>query len=340
MINCTAAPVLSSTDPAIDLSGTVALYLMDRCDFTGVIAGSPLIAVRDPSASILTIANTSFTQAADASIISCSSRVSPPPTLVSCYMINAVSATSPLIALNGSVGTAAAPLTIRNCQLISLSSSVQSIIQCSNGSNYVYLEKNLFSSTAAAGSYIVNGSGTDVATYSADTLAGTVTTYSPSIITATLPLDYPTSGGSTGATGRTGTTGPTGPIGPTGDKTFIIDHPTDPARYLVHACIEGPEVGVYYRGSATLEHTSVTIQLPNYVPVFATNFTVQITPIYEPGRPIASYATTKVVNGSFEVYGPPGSFYWLVNASRGSLVTEPLKSEVTVQGSGPYRWIA
>jgi len=146
--------------------------------------------------------------------------------------------------------------------------------------------------------------------------------------------------GPTGAQGNTGAQGDTGPTGPQGEKTFIIDHPTDPTRYLVHACIEGPEIGVYYRGSAILEQTSVTIQLPNYVSAFATNFTVQITPIYEPGQPIATYASTKVVNGAFEVYGPPGSFYWLVHGSRGSLVTEPLKSEVTVHGSGPYKWIA
>ena len=48
----------------------------------------------------------------------------------------------------------------------------------------------------------------------------------------------PTGGiGDTGPTGGIGDTGPTGEIGPTGDKTFIIDHPTDPTRYLVHACI-------------------------------------------------------------------------------------------------------
>ena len=98
-------------------------------------------------------------------------------------------------------------------------------------------------------------------------------------------------------------------------------------------------MGVYYRGSATIQQTSVTIQLPNYVPAFATDFTVQITPIYEADQPIATYATTRVINGVFEVYGPPGSFYWLVNAKRGSIETEPLKSAVTVRGDGPYKYI-
>jgi len=134
-------------------------------------------------------------------------------------------------------------------------------------------------------------------------------------------------------------TGASGPTGPQGEKTFIIDHPTDPTRHLVHACIEGPEVGVYYRGSATIQQGSVVIQLPSYVAVFATDFTVQITPVYEPGQPIGVYAATRVINGTFEVHGPPGAFFWHVNASRRPIQTEPLKSEVTVRGDGPYKYI-
>jgi hypothetical protein len=147
--------------------------------------------------------------------------------------------------------------------------------------------------------------------------------------------------GDTGEPGPTGSEGPTGELGPTGDKTFIIDHPTDPTRHLVHACIEGPEVGVYYRGQASIEQgaTSTLIHLPSYVSVFATDFTVQITPIYRLGQPISTYAATDVVNGTFEVYGPPGSFNWLVNASRRPIQTEPLKSAVTVRGDGPYKYI-
>ena len=141
--------------------------------------------------------------------------------------------------------------------------------------------------------------------------------------------------------GPTGFTGSQGDTGPTGDKTFIIDHPIDPTRYLVHACLEGPEVGIYYRGEASVEQgaASTRIQLPTYVAAFARDCTIQITPIYEPGKPITAYATTKVINGAFEVHGPPGAFFWLVHASRRSIETEPLKSEVNVQGSGPYKWI-
>jgi hypothetical protein len=124
-------------------------------------------------------------------------------------------------------------------------------------------------------------------------------------------------------------------------KTFIIDHPTDSTRHLVHACLEGPEVGIYYRGKGIVPEnaTSTVITLPSYVPAFAHDFTVQITPIYQPIQPIPTYAASEVVNGAFEVHGQPGSFYWHVHASRGALEVEPLRSSVTVHGEGPYTWI-
>jgi hypothetical protein len=136
-------------------------------------------------------------------------------------------------------------------------------------------------------------------------------------------------------------TGPTGPIGPTGNKTFIIDHPTDPTRYLVHACIEGPEVGVYYRGKGTIAPNTIStvITLPAYVSAFANNFTIQITPIYTPGQTQCYLSTSELVGNRFEVYGQPGAFYWHVHGSRRSLEVEPLKSAVTVRGDGPYKYL-
>jgi hypothetical protein len=128
---------------------------------------------------------------------------------------------------------------------------------------------------------------------------------------------------------------------PTTGKTFIIDHPLNPNRHLVHACLEGPEVGVYYRGEGTVpsDTTQTTILLPDYVHAIATHFTVQLTPIYQPDRPIATYAASKVVKGSFQVYGPPGTFFWQVHASRGPINVEPLKTSVNVRGDGPYKYL-
>jgi hypothetical protein len=92
---------------------------------------------------------------------------------------------------------------------------------------------------------------------------------------------------------------------------------------------------VYYRGIGEIKEQSVTIHLPDYAKVLATEFTVNLTPIDTP-RMLAS---SRVKFGSFEVYGPPGEFYWTVFGKRDSIVTEPYKTDVTLNGSGPYRWV-
>ena len=43
-------------------------------------------------------------------------------------------------------------------------------------------------------------------------------------------------------------------------KNFIIDHPTKEGKKLLHACIEGPEAAVYFRGKST----SNIIEMPDY----------------------------------------------------------------------------
>ncbi len=122
-------------------------------------------------------------------------------------------------------------------------------------------------------------------------------------------------------------------------KTFVIDHPTDESKYLVHACLEGPEAGVYYRGEGTISNNhSVEISLPDYVDKLANNFSVQITPIYNPNitKPLL---TSRVVNNKFTVYGENSDFFWSVYGKRSSIEVEPSKTSVDVKGSGPYLWI-
>jgi hypothetical protein len=50
--------------------------------------------------------------------------------------------------------------------------------------------------------------------------------------------------------------------------------------------------------------------------------------------------TTDVEEGRFTVYGPPGKFFWHVHGQRIAITVEPMKSDVTVNGEGPYKWIA
>ena len=151
-----------------------------------------------------------------------------------------------------------------------------------------------------------------------------------------------------GAIGPAGDTGPIGPIGPTGrncigptgppGKSFIIDHPDDFSKYLVHVCLEGPEAAVYYRGKGEITNNNSTIiNLPNYVKNLASDFTIQITAVYD-GH-VKIYNFDEIKNNSFTVYGENGKFHWLVIGKRNDIEVEPNKDDVIVKGSGPYLWI-
>lgn len=144
--------------------------------------------------------------------------------------------------------------------------------------------------------------------------------------------------GSTGPTGRS-CLGSTGPKGPTA-KTFIIEHPLDNSKYLIHACLEGPESGVYYRGKATIDNNeSTTIQLPDYVAPLATDFSIQVTSIYSKERSEPNLLeVSEIENNQFTVYGNNGSFYWYVYGKRNDILVEPNKSSIVVNGDGPYKW--
>jgi len=154
------------------------------------------------------------------------------------------------------------------------------------------------------------------------------------------------------ALGQTGTNGnPTHPVvyDPSMQKLtyrtakpFVVDHPTDEDKFLVHACLEGPEAGVYYRGKATIENSEyVTLVLPAYVDKLAKNFTVHLTQIYEEATKDQQIVlkTSEVENNRFTVYGSNCKFFWIVYGERNTIEVEPLKSSVTVQGNGPYKWV-
>jgi hypothetical protein len=126
-------------------------------------------------------------------------------------------------------------------------------------------------------------------------------------------------------------------------KTFIIDHPMDPEKYLVHACLEGPESGVYYRGKGYMEMYTdeVVVNLPDYVDSLATDFTINLTCV---GKPVLLGASN-IRNCSFIVYSSEKlersiEFNWIVYGKRSNIVVEPLKNSVKLNGSGPYQWIS
>jgi len=162
----------------------------------------------------------------------------------------------------------------------------------------------------------------------------------------------PTGPGAVGPRGYTGTVGPTGPIGPTGRscrgptgeqgptgaKSFIIDHPKDADKYLIHGCLEGPEGGIYYRGTGEITNgKSVAIKLPDYVSNWGYNFTTYVTAIFD-GK-VKVYAVSLVnEEGEFTVHGENGQFNWMAIGKRCDLICEPLKNSIVVNGDGPYKW--
>lgn len=113
-----------------------------------------------------------------------------------------------------------------------------------------------------------------------------------------------------------------------GPKTFVIDHPLKAEYKLVHACIEGPENAVYYRGESQLGHDGTTVvQLPDYFEALTAKDgrTVQLTVIHDdaPAHPLSA---TAPADGSFMVVGHPGArFWWHVTAVRGDI--DPLEVE-------------
>ena len=151
----------------------------------------------------------------------------------------------------------------------------------------------------------------------------------------------------------------TGQIVELSGKTFVINHPLIEEKFLVHACLEGPEAGVYYRGTSEIkEDRKVVIQLPEYVDALAHDFTVNVTaihgddnddeegPVGEGEEDIEKILSRRLVasrvrkGGNFTVYGDTGKFHWVVFGKRHDIVVEPDKESVVLEGDGPYKWIS
>lgn len=129
-------------------------------------------------------------------------------------------------------------------------------------------------------------------------------------------------------------------------KTFIIDHPLDHQKYLVHATLEGPEGGVYYRGTARLNKGRAEVHLPHYFEslTFQKDRTITLTNINGFDRiAVETFEGMKIKDGVFVVVSEnPEStqeFDWEVKAVRADiprLNPEPEKQEIKVSGFGPY----
>jgi hypothetical protein len=115
----------------------------------------------------------------------------------------------------------------------------------------------------------------------------------------------------------------TGDVTAGGAKKFNIAHPTRPGRRLVHAAVEGPEAGVYYRGEARLTRGRAVVELPEYFEALARpdGRTVHLTNVDGFDRlAVQTHSGAQVRDGSFVVVSDnPNSsqaFSWEVKAVR------------------------
>ena len=61
-------------------------------------------------------------------------------------------------------------------------------------------------------------------------------------------------------------------------KSFNLEHPTKKGMRLIHGCLEGPEYGMYQRGTIKSMHQIEEIALPEYWKVMVGDYTVSLTP--------------------------------------------------------------
>lgn len=103
-------------------------------------------------------------------------------------------------------------------------------------------------------------------------------------------------------------------------KYFLIPHPTNAKMSLVHGTLEGPELAVYYRGTAQLQKGEAVVTLPDYFEALTRKEgrTVQLTPVkgWAPLYVVDEIAAGKFIVRTAEGGTPDQRFHWEVKAVR------------------------
>lgn len=106
-----------------------------------------------------------------------------------------------------------------------------------------------------------------------------------------------------------------GDIGATGTKSFIEPHPTDASKVIRYVCLEGPESGTYFRGSAQIIDRSAVIIVPEDFRIVTDSegLTVQLTPV---GAPAGMYVVSEDLNQIVVASDRDVKFHYMVNGIR------------------------
>ena len=119
----------------------------------------------------------------------------------------------------------------------------------------------------------------------------------------------------------TGTTDVYGNLNVSGTKNFRITHPTDTAKYLVHAAIESNEVLNVYSGNVTTDVQGLaTVSLPDYFDEINTDFRYLLTVV---GQTFARAIVFQEINAKnqfvIKTDAPNTKVSWQVTATRNDL---------------------
>ena len=116
-----------------------------------------------------------------------------------------------------------------------------------------------------------------------------------------------------------GTTSVTGSFSAT-TKNFVIQHPLDESRNLVHGSTESPAHGVEYWGSGVIEGSATEVAMPDYFEALALPEN-RVVFVSGPG-----VWADPIEDGKFFVHGEEGTrFTWLVKAVRETFDVEPVR---------------
>jgi hypothetical protein len=104
-----------------------------------------------------------------------------------------------------------------------------------------------------------------------------------------------------------------------GAKNFSVPDPLDESKIITHSCLEGPEVGVFYRGEVTTENGRGEVTLPDYFEgmTFTEDRSVMLTQI-DDQEEFALLAASRITDGKFRVTSstPTATVAWEVKAVR------------------------
>ena len=132
--------------------------------------------------------------------------------------------------------------------------------------------------------------------------------------------------------------GDTGDISKSGSNGFLVPYPKDPGKEIFYTALEGPERGMYVRGSATLENGRVTVKLPAHFALLARaeDMSVQVTPGSAETYGLAVVRKKPSEIEVRELAGGKGSFSfdYLVFASRQDMPPLQVVRDRQVSGSG------